>query len=89
MVETCDFLLDDAETALLNSGYSVCGDSVRTLKRSCANYLGYLTKLYSETQALMLNKRNLDLLNNKLKVIFPAEASTFCWNYVCNIKLIL
>lgn len=42
--------------------------SKQTLKRSPAGYQEYLTKLYNETEVWMLDKENMELVNNKLKV---------------------
>lgn len=41
----------------------------RSLRRSGAGYQGFLTKLYRETELLLLAKRNMELFNNKLKVV--------------------
>lgn len=49
--------------------------SKQTLKRSPAGYQEYLTKLYNETEVWMLDKENMELVNNKFKVIYAAFAT--------------
>ena len=44
----------------------------RSLRRSRAGYQGFLTKLYKEMEFLLLDKRNVELVNNKLKVVHAA-----------------
>ena len=66
-----------------SSDYGARGGSVnalpaktrQALKRSRAGYQGYLTKLYNETEVLMLDKENMELVNNKLKVVYAAFAN--------------
>lgn len=65
------------------SDYGARGDGIntwqakskQTLKRSPAGYQEYLTKLYNETEVWMLDKENMELVNNKLKVIYAALAT--------------
>ena len=44
----------------------------RSLRRSRAGYQGFLTKLYREMEFLLPDKRNIELVNNKLKVVHAA-----------------
>ena len=44
----------------------------RSLRRSRAGYQGFLTKLYKEMEFLLLEKQNVELVNNKLKVVHAA-----------------
>ena len=44
----------------------------RSLRRSHAGYQGFLTKLYKEMEFLLLDKRNVELVNNKLKIVHAA-----------------
>ncbi|KAL9982123.1 hypothetical protein ACROYT_G010928 [Oculina patagonica] len=72
------------------SDYGARGGSVnalpaktkKSLKRSRAGYQGYLTKLYDETEVLMLDKANMELVNNKLKpagLLFFFEKQSSFW----------
>ena len=44
----------------------------RSLRRSRAGYQGFLTKLYKEMEFLLLDKRNVELVNSKLIVVHAA-----------------
>ncbi|KAL9959824.1 hypothetical protein ACROYT_G033180 [Oculina patagonica] len=73
----------DAAMPIDGSDYGARGGSVNVLpaktkkglKRSRAGYQGYLTKLYDETEVLMSDKANMELVNNKLKVVHAAFAN--------------
>ncbi|KAL9958369.1 hypothetical protein ACROYT_G035375 [Oculina patagonica] len=73
----------DAAMPIDSSDYGARGGSVnalsaktkKSLKRSRAGYQEYLTKLYDETEVLMLDKANMELVNNKLKVCYAAFAN--------------
>ena len=64
--------------------YELCDDDVnvpsstkvrKSLRRSRAGYQGFLTKLYNETEILLLDKRNKELVNNKLEAVHAAFAN--------------
>ncbi len=73
----------DAAMTIDGSDYGARSGSVNALpaktrqglKRSRAGYQGYLTKLYNETEVLMSDKENMELVNNKLKVVYEAFAN--------------
>lgn len=48
----------------------------RSLQRSHAGYQAFLTKLYRDMECLLLNKQNLELINNKLKVVQQHSLTT-------------
>ena len=57
---------------LLDEGVPATMKIKRNLRRSCAGYQGFLTKLYKEMEFLLLDKWNVELVNNKLKVVHAA-----------------
>ena len=85
MAEAGEFFPDDG-VGLVSEGVDAAmsssdlrGDGVpatpkvkRSLRRSRAGYQGFLTKLYREMEFLLLDKRNIELANNKLKVVHAA-----------------
>ena len=85
MAEAGEFFPDDGiglvsegvDAAMLSS--DLRGDGVpatpkvkRSLQRSRAGYQGFLTKLYRVMEFLLLDKWNIELVNNKLKVVHAA-----------------
>ena len=57
---------------LLDEGVPATTKVKRSLRRSRAGYQGFLTKLYKEMEFLLLHKWNVELVNNKLKVVHAA-----------------
>ena len=85
MAEVGDFFPDEGirrvsesiDAAMLSS--DLCDDGVptpskvkRNLRRSCAGYQGFLTELHKEMEFLLLDKRNVELVNSKLIVLHVA-----------------
>ena len=57
---------------LRDNGVPTTSKVKRNLRRSRAGYQGFLTKLYKKMEFLLLDKRNVELVNSKLKVVHGA-----------------
>ena len=88
MAECGDFFPDDGiglvsegvdaampSSDLRDDGVPATWKVKRSLRRSRAGYQAFLTKLYREMEFLLLDKRNVELVNDKLKVVHAAFAN--------------
>ena len=90
MAEAGDFFLDESFGRVSEGidaampSFDLCDDGIpatskvkRRLRQSRPGYQGFLTKLYKEIKFLLLDKRNVELVN-KLKVVHAAFINYDC-----------